>query len=292
MTLVILRDVAQEVGVFVSAVSLVLIDRGDGRVNAQAAERIRAVDDELGYVPKLLARGLKTKQSLTIGLLSDQVASIPFAGPMLAGAQAAAAEHGYLLMLIDTGGDRGLETPVVKAFLQRNIEGPIVATDYHGTVSLPRVPRTLPATAEAGRRSTGGAADARRLPLAHLGSGVLPGKAPGEGAADRHVGPRRAVRTQRRHLLGGVLVSACRQRLDPVSGGRPGALAALRDGGSRPVPDRAPVSGRRRRALTGESVRYSRIGNRVTAVVGQLGTRSSSQPGDSDFSMDQDKLLA
>ncbi|WP_253182739.1 LacI family DNA-binding transcriptional regulator [Arthrobacter sp. SW1] len=123
MSLVTLRDIANEVGVSVSAVSLVLNDRGEGRVNANVAERIRAVADELGYVPNLLARGLKTKQSLTIGLLSDRVASIPFAGPMLAGAQTAAAEHDYLLMLIDTAGDPGLEVPAVKALLQRNISG-------------------------------------------------------------------------------------------------------------------------------------------------------------------------
>lgn len=144
MPLVTLRDIANEVGVSISAVSLVLNDRGDGRVNPASAARIRAVADDLGYVPNLLARGLKTKQSLTIGLLADGVASTPFAGPMVAGAQTAAAESGYLLMLIDTVGMTGLESPAVKALLQRNIEGLIVAPDYNSRVKLPRVPRSMP----------------------------------------------------------------------------------------------------------------------------------------------------
>jgi LacI family transcriptional regulator len=144
MSLVTLKDIAKEVGVSISAVSLVLNDRGSGRVNPEAAAKIKAVADELGYVPNLLARSLKTKQSLTIGLLADGVASTPFAGPMVAGAQIAASEFGYLLMLIDTVGMRGLETQAVKALLQRNIEGLIVAPDYNSRVKLPRVPRSLP----------------------------------------------------------------------------------------------------------------------------------------------------
>ncbi|TQJ34656.1 LacI family DNA-binding transcriptional regulator [Arthrobacter sp. SLBN-122] len=151
MSLVTLKDIAKEVGVSISAVSLVLNDRGDGRVNPEASARIRAVADDLGYVPNLLARSLKTKQSLTIGLLSDGVASTPFAGPMIAGAQTAAAEFGYLLMLIDTVGMTGLEAPAVKALLQRSIEGLIVAPDYHSYVKLPRVPRSLPIVVLDGR---------------------------------------------------------------------------------------------------------------------------------------------
>jgi LacI family transcriptional regulator len=89
--MVTLRDIAEQVGVSVSAVSLVLNDRGGGRVRADVAQRIREVAAELGYIPNLLARGLKTRQSLTVGLISDRVASIPFAGQMLAGAQVAAA---------------------------------------------------------------------------------------------------------------------------------------------------------------------------------------------------------
>lgn len=106
---------------------------------------------ELGYVPNLLARGLKTRQSLTIGLVSDRVASIPFAGQMLAGAQLAVAEQDYLLMLIDTAGHPEVEGPATRALLQRNIEALIVAAEFHRDVELPLVPNSLPIVVLDGR---------------------------------------------------------------------------------------------------------------------------------------------
>ncbi|MFF2028846.1 LacI family DNA-binding transcriptional regulator [Arthrobacter sp. NPDC058192] len=150
-----MRDIATHVGVSVSTVSLVLNDRDGGRVRADVAQRIRQVADELGYVPNLLARGLKTRQTRTIGLLSDRVASIPFGGQMLAGAQVAAAEEGFLLMLIDTAGNHELDSPAVKALLQRNIEGFIVAAEFHRDVDLPLVPASVPTVVLNGRPRNG-----------------------------------------------------------------------------------------------------------------------------------------
>jgi len=146
-----MKDIAAHVGVSVSSVSLVLSGRGEGRVNASVAERIKSVADELGYVPNQLARSLKTKQSRTIGVVSDQVATVPFSGHMLAGAQQAAWERGYMLMLIDTYGNDEVQTPAVQSLLQRNIEGLIIATNFHKLVELPLVPPTLPVVILDGR---------------------------------------------------------------------------------------------------------------------------------------------
>lgn len=146
-----MKDVALHVGVSVSAVSLVLSGRGAGRVNAETAARIQAVADELGYVPNHLARSLKTKQSRTIGVVSDQVATVPFSGQMLAGAQQAAWDAGFMLMLIDTYGNEAVQTPAVQSLLQRNIEALIVATNFHQLVDVPFVPANLPVVILDGR---------------------------------------------------------------------------------------------------------------------------------------------
>ena len=151
--MVTLKDIAAHVGVSISAVSLVLNERGEGRVRPDVAARIRNVADELGYAPNLLARGLKTNQSHTIGLLSDQVATVPFAGAMLAGAQNAAAAEDFLLIVVDTAGNRDLDSHAVKTLLQRNIEGLILATDFHRDVDLPMVPHTVPIVVLDGRPS-------------------------------------------------------------------------------------------------------------------------------------------
>jgi LacI family transcriptional regulator len=139
-----MKDIATHVGVSVSSVSLVLSGRGRGRVKPDVANRIQRVADELGYVPNQLARSLKTKQSRTIGVVSDKVATVPFSGHMLAGAQHAAREAGFMLMLIDTDGDDSAQVPAVQSLLQRNIEALIVATNFHKVVDLPLVPTTMP----------------------------------------------------------------------------------------------------------------------------------------------------
>ena len=85
--MITLKDIAATVGVSPSAVSLVINDRHEGRINAETAQRIRTAVREMGYIPNQLARGLKTKRTHTIGILSDRVASAPFAGHMLEGVQ-------------------------------------------------------------------------------------------------------------------------------------------------------------------------------------------------------------
>ncbi|MBU2663747.1 LacI family DNA-binding transcriptional regulator [Actinoplanes bogorensis] len=149
--MITLKDIAREVGVSISSVSLVLNDRDSGRIKPEIADRIRRAAEEMGYASNLLARGLKTRQTHTLGLLSDQVATIPFAGEMLAGAQVAAWEEGFLLLLIDTAGDRNLERPATTALLQRHVEGLILASKFHREMELPPVSTPIPTVLLDGR---------------------------------------------------------------------------------------------------------------------------------------------
>jgi len=146
-----LKDIARHVGVSASTVSLVLNDRDRGRVNPSVAATIRRTADDMGYVPNLLARGLKTRKSHTIGMLSDGVASIPFAGGMVRGAQDTAWTLGYLLMLIDSGGNHDLDSAAVKSLLQRDIEALVFAAEFHRDVELPLVPTSVPVVVLDGR---------------------------------------------------------------------------------------------------------------------------------------------
>lgn len=144
MSKVTLRDVAVAARVSVSTVSLVLNGRDGGRVKPALSRRVRKAAEDLGYAPNLLARGLRTSQTQTIGLISDQVASTPFAGRMLAGAQNAAWESGRLLLLVDCGGDTDIEQAAVQALVQRNVDALIYASMYHRVIELPDIPAGLP----------------------------------------------------------------------------------------------------------------------------------------------------
>jgi LacI family transcriptional regulator len=156
MLVITLRDVAEEVGVSISAVSLVLNGHAEGRIRPDLAERIRRAADDMMYVPNHFARSLSTNRTATVGLVSDQVATIPFAGPMLAGAQRVLWDEGYLLMLIDTAGNDEIAGPAALSLVQRNVEALILAVAHHKVIELPAVPTHAPIVVLDGRPARNG----------------------------------------------------------------------------------------------------------------------------------------
>ncbi|GAA1817608.1 LacI family DNA-binding transcriptional regulator [Agromyces neolithicus] len=171
-----LKDLAAAVGVSPSAVSLVLNDRYAGRVNEKTAQRIKQAATDMGYVPNLLARGLRTRRTQTLGLISHGVASVPFASRMLEGVQVAAWEAGYLAMLIDTTNRAEIAELSSKSLLQRDVEALIVAAWYHRVVETPAVPLSMPLVVLDGIAPEGVQAD-----------GVVPDEVGGALAAVRHL---------------------------------------------------------------------------------------------------------
>lgn len=142
--MITLRDVAADVGVSVSTVSLVLNDNDRGRVSPELAARVRSSAEQLGYQPNLLARSLKLRKTHTIGFLSESVASSPFSGELLAGAQDAAKAAGYQPIILDVDDDAGATDEAARLLMQRDVEALIIATDYHREHALPHVARRLP----------------------------------------------------------------------------------------------------------------------------------------------------
>ncbi|WP_277207439.1 LacI family DNA-binding transcriptional regulator [Isoptericola croceus] len=131
-----ISDVAQVARVSTSTVSLVLNGRTE-RISPATQERVREAAATVGYTPNFVARGLRTQRTRTLGLVSDQIATTPFAGRMLAGAQDAAREHGHLLILVDTGGDPGVEADAVRALAGQQVDGMIYAAMWHRVVDVP-----------------------------------------------------------------------------------------------------------------------------------------------------------
>ena len=78
-------------------------------------------------------------------LYHDTIASTPYAGQIIAGAQATAWQQGKILLLVNAEGDTTLEQAAVETMLERQVEGIIYATMYHREVTPPPNIQAAPA---------------------------------------------------------------------------------------------------------------------------------------------------
>lgn len=119
-----LKDVANRAGVSFQTVSKVL--NGGGSVAPATLQRIRRAADEVGYVPNVLARGLVTRGTKTLGILaadpSDHVL-----GRFVVAAEAEARRRGWATIMANVGsaGDRlGAHVDILS---QRRVDGILMA---------------------------------------------------------------------------------------------------------------------------------------------------------------------
>jgi LacI family transcriptional regulator len=141
-----IKDVARAAGVSVTTVSHVLNDVAYARVSPETKDKVRAAAEELGYGPNRLAQALRTRRTGMLGLVSEDIATTPHAGRIILGADEAARERGYNLMIINTSAAASLEsrTADVGALLERQVDGILYATMYHRSLELPANLATVP----------------------------------------------------------------------------------------------------------------------------------------------------
>jgi LacI family transcriptional regulator len=139
-----IRDVAAAVGVSSTTVSHVLNDVEGARVADETRVRVRQVAERLRYRPSRAARELRLRRTHTLGMLSDEIATTPYAGLIILGAQETALRLGWTLLLLNTGGDPSLERRDVELLVEHEVEGALYATMYHRRVELPDGLEALP----------------------------------------------------------------------------------------------------------------------------------------------------
>src|ERR1700712_1461828 len=131
-----LMDVAVRAGVSRTTASFVMTGRRDMRISNEAEQRVRQAARELDYRPNLLARSLRTNLSQTIGLISDVVATEPFAGQLIRSSIITALLHDHLLFVGESEGDPEVEQQLVRSMLDRGVGGFLYASLYTREVKL------------------------------------------------------------------------------------------------------------------------------------------------------------
>ncbi|WP_062212156.1 LacI family DNA-binding transcriptional regulator [Streptomyces sp. NBRC 109706] len=201
------RDVARLAGVSHTAVSFVFNGRADGNLSAETQRRIRDAAERLNYRPNPVARGLRSRRTAVIGMVTDHIASTPFAGALLRGAMRTAWERQHLVLTVDSAGSREREDAAVAELLDRRVDGIIYAAmslrkawlpaglDQCHTVLANCLPAdgSLPAVIPAER--AGGRAAARLLLDAGHRRVALAGGLDDIASAERLGGFRDALRT-------------------------------------------------------------------------------------------------
>ncbi len=94
-----MKDVARRAGVSTATVSYVMNNRMD-KVGQEAAKRVREAAEELGYLPNMMARALRSQKTRIIGVLTEDIVSFQ-ACSILQGINQAADELGYQLIMGD-----------------------------------------------------------------------------------------------------------------------------------------------------------------------------------------------
>ncbi|MCC7207727.1 MAG: LacI family DNA-binding transcriptional regulator [Anaerolineae bacterium] len=130
-----MHDIAKQAGVSPATVSRVL--NNYAHVSQKKRARVMAVIESMEYRPSYTARSMRTQRSRLIGFIADQVATTPYAGDIIRGAQDVAWETNHILMVISTGDDLNHVQQAVDALLDREVEGIIFAAMYHRPVTVP-----------------------------------------------------------------------------------------------------------------------------------------------------------
>lgn len=118
-----LTAIASALGVSAATVSNAL--SGKGRVSAELSDKIRLKAAELGYVPSIAGRALRTGRSGVLGLVLPDIANPLF--PQIAQAIEKAADNaGYGVLIADSHGDVAKQTEAINRLIERGVEGMVI----------------------------------------------------------------------------------------------------------------------------------------------------------------------
>ncbi len=113
-------------GVHVSTASRALNDQTAALVNAQTLDRVRQAASQLGYRVNGMARALKMRRSLSIGMIVPDITN-PFFPPAVRGAEDVLDRTGFSLLIASTDNEPAKARRQVTAMLESQVDGLLLA---------------------------------------------------------------------------------------------------------------------------------------------------------------------
>ena len=137
-----IQDIADRAGVGAGTVSRVLNNHPN--VSERTRQKVLEIIADLDYRPDFSARQMRTRRSQTIGFITDEIATAPYGGELVHGAQNAALASDRFLLIINTGGYADVLESALETLIERRVEGIIYAAMYHQEVELPDLVHQVP----------------------------------------------------------------------------------------------------------------------------------------------------
>ncbi len=139
---VTIADVARAAGVSLQTVSRAMNNKGE--ISEDTRQRVLDTSRRLGYRPSMLARGLVTRTTLTIGLVVPDIAN-PFFSEIARGAEDAAHAAGYSLLLGNSIENPDREADVLRTLEEKCVDGIVLCSSRLSQVELASLVDRLPA---------------------------------------------------------------------------------------------------------------------------------------------------
>lgn len=122
--------IAEELGISPSTVSRAL--NNTGRMSYELREKILYLAERYNYIPNEMARGLRTRSSMLLGLIVPDITN-PYYVSIARGAQDEADKHGYSIAICNTDNDTNLEKERIIRLARRRADGLLIFNFFNNT---------------------------------------------------------------------------------------------------------------------------------------------------------------
>lgn len=128
-----IHDVAKKAGVAPITVSRVI--NNSGYASDEVREKVIAAIAELGYVPNILARSLKSKRTNTLALVFTDITN-PFFTILARGVEDTASDAGFNVIFCNTDESQEKENNYIQLLLQKQVDGIVLVPAASNTKSI------------------------------------------------------------------------------------------------------------------------------------------------------------
>lgn len=136
---VTLADIAKELNVSRTLISLVLNGKGDASaINKQTQKRVFDKAREMQYIPNQVARGLRMGKTNTIGLIVADISN-PFFARITRTIEYYADKNGYSLIVCSSDENQKRETRLINMLINRQVDGIIMSSTLEDPTEIKKL---------------------------------------------------------------------------------------------------------------------------------------------------------